>query len=197
MPGLVTGACWAIVVAIWIIGAVRLRRAPSQRQPLGSGAIWRIGAVVVAVLVFGIAAPPDLQRITTHSWWVEGPGLVLLIASTIFTLWARFSLGTMWSLSPNALRDHHQLRTDGPYAVTRHPIYTGLLGMLLGTTLLNGVGVLISVPVVGVAAFAVRVSIEERLLSQSFPDEYGRYRERVPQLIPGLRPIRRPRRRAP
>jgi hypothetical protein len=50
--------------------------------------------VVVAVLVFGIARP-DLQRITIRSWWVEGPGLVLLVASTIFTLWARFSLGTM------------------------------------------------------------------------------------------------------
>ena len=93
---------------------------------------------------------------------------MLLVASTIFTLWARFSLGTMWSLSPNALRDHHQLRTDGPYPVTRHPIYTGLLGMLLGTTLLNGVGASISVRVVGIAAFAVRVSIEERLLGQSY-----------------------------
>ena len=196
MPGIVTGACWVLVVAIWIAGAVRLRRAPSRRQPLDGGAIWRIGAVVVAVLVFGFAAP-DLQRITTHSWWVECPGLVLIVGSTIFTLWARFSLGAMWSLSPNALRDHHQLRTDGPYAVTRHPIYTGLLGMLLGTTLLNGVGVLISVPVVGVAAFAVRVSIEERLLRQSFPDDYLRYGERVPQLIPGLRLIGRPRRRGP
>ena len=32
------------------------------------------------------------------------------------------------------------LRTDGPYAITRHPIYTGLLGMLLGTALLGGLG---------------------------------------------------------
>lgn len=82
--------------------------------------------------------------------------------------------------------------------MTRHPIYTGLLGMLLGTALLNGVGVLISLPVVGVAAFSIRVSIEERLMVQTFPDDYRRYRERVPQLIPGLRLIKlsgeRPRR---
>jgi hypothetical protein len=94
VQGIVAGACWVLVVAIWIVGAVRLRHAPARRQPLGGGAIWRIGAVVVAVLVFGIARP-DLQRITIRSWWVEGPGLVLLVASTIFTLWARFSLGTM------------------------------------------------------------------------------------------------------
>jgi protein-S-isoprenylcysteine O-methyltransferase Ste14 len=55
----------------------------------------------------------------------------------VFTLWARFSLGTMWSVAPKVKGDH-QLRTHGPYAVTRHPIYTGLLGMMLGATLLAG-----------------------------------------------------------
>jgi Phospholipid methyltransferase len=78
----------------------------------------------------------------------------------------------------------HQLRPEGPYAVTRHPIYTGLLGMLLGTALLNGLGIWIGLPLVGVAAFATRVSIEERLMTQAFPDDYRRYRDRVPQLIP-------------
>jgi protein-S-isoprenylcysteine O-methyltransferase Ste14 len=192
MQGIVTGACWVLVVAIWIVGAVRLNHASARRQPLGSGAIWRIGAVIVAVLIVG-AAGTGLKHFTTHSWWLEGPGLVLLVASTVFTLWARFSLGAMWSLSPNVLRNEHQLRTSGPYGVTRHPIYTGLLGMLLGTALLNGVGVLISLPVVGIAAFATRVSIEERLMVQAFPDDYRRYRERVPQLIPGLRLGKRPR----
>ncbi len=193
MQSTVTAACWVLVVAIWIVGALRLRHAPSPRQPLEDRALWRIGVVVAAVLVFGVAAP-DLHRITVRSWWVEVPGGVILVASTLFTLWARFSLGAMWSLSPNALRTGHQLRTSGPYAVTRHPIYTGLLGMLLGTALLNGIGVLITLPVVGVAVFAIRVSIEERLMSQTFPDDYRRYRERVPQLIPGLRLPGRPRR---
>jgi protein-S-isoprenylcysteine O-methyltransferase Ste14 len=89
------------------------------------------------------------------------------------------------------LRANHELRTDGPYAVTRHPIYTGLLGMLLGTVLLNGLGVSLALLVVGVAVLVTRIPIEERLMSKTFPDEYARYRERVPRLVPGLQLLRR------
>jgi protein-S-isoprenylcysteine O-methyltransferase Ste14 len=36
------------------------------------------------------------------------------------------------------VKDDHVLRTDGPYGITRHPIYTGLLSMLAGTALIEG-----------------------------------------------------------
>jgi protein-S-isoprenylcysteine O-methyltransferase Ste14 len=185
VQAVVTGTCWGLVLAIWIVGAFWLRKASSRRQPSGSGAVWRFGAAIAAYLVFRVARH-DLQRITTHSWWVELPGLALLVVSTMFTIWARLSLGSMWSISPDVLKDRHQLRTQGPYAVTRHPIYTGLLGMLFGTTLLNGLGVWIGLPIVGVVVFATRVPVEERLMSKTFPEDYERYRQRVPQLIPGL-----------
>jgi protein-S-isoprenylcysteine O-methyltransferase Ste14 len=46
--------------------------------------------------------------------------------------------------------------------------------------------------VVGAAVLIARIPIEERLLSKTFPDEYARYRERVPCLVPGLHLLRRP-----
>ena len=124
--------------------------------------------------------------------WIELPGLVLLVVSTGFTIWARVRLGRMWSAVPNRLQANHELRTDGPYAITRHPIYTGLLGMILGTVLLNGLGVTLAFLAVGAAIVATRIPIEERLMSRTFPDEYARYRERVPRLLPGLQLLRRP-----
>jgi protein-S-isoprenylcysteine O-methyltransferase Ste14 len=129
--------------------------------------------------------------VADRSWWIELPGLVLLIASTGFTIWARIRLGRMWSASPNALQQEHKLRTDGPYAITRHPIYTGLSGMLLGTVLLNGLGASLLLLVVGAGVLATRIPIEERLMSKTFPEEYARYRERVPRLVPGVRRLRR------
>jgi protein-S-isoprenylcysteine O-methyltransferase Ste14 len=185
MRGLVTGICWALIVVIWIVAAFGFRRTRSSRQPFGGEAIWRLGTVIAAGLAYWLAGA-ELRDLTTQSWWVAIPGLVLLIASTAFTIWARLSLGKMWSIAPNVLKDDHELRTDGPYAVTRHPIYTGLLGMLLGTALLNGLGFWIGLPVVGVAVFGTRVHIEEGLMSKTFPDEYRRYRQRVPRLVPGL-----------
>jgi protein-S-isoprenylcysteine O-methyltransferase Ste14 len=182
--------CWGVVILAWIAGAAYGARSRGRRQGYGSGALWRIGAVVVLVLVSGVGRH-DLARVTDHSPWIEIPGLVLLVVSTAFTLWARVRLGRMWAASPDVLQAHHELRTDGPYAVTRHPIYTGLLGMLVGTVLLNGLGTTLAFLIVGAAVVATRIPIEERLMSKTFPDEYARYRERVPQFVPGLQLLRR------
>jgi protein-S-isoprenylcysteine O-methyltransferase Ste14 len=89
----------------------------------------------------------------------------------------------MWSLDP-VVRQGHRLRTSGPYAVTRHPIYTGLLGMLLGSTLLDGVGRWIVLVPVGLVVLGSKLRQEEQLMLATFPDEYPLYRRRVPALLP-------------
>jgi protein-S-isoprenylcysteine O-methyltransferase Ste14 len=184
-----TVACWLLVAAVWIAGAFVGGR-HGRRQGSADGALWRVGAVVAAGALYRVARH-DLNDVSDHSGWIEIPGLVLLVASTGFTIWARFGLGRMWSASPDTLQEGHELRTDGPYSVTRHPIYTGLLGMLLGSVLLNGLGVSLVFLVIGIAVVAARIPIEERLMSKTFPEPYARYRERVPRIVPGLQLLRR------
>jgi protein-S-isoprenylcysteine O-methyltransferase Ste14 len=186
-----TWACWGIVAATWIVGVViGARGAHGRRDRSDSGSLWRLGAVVAAIAVIRVAGD-DLRRLSDHSSWIEIPGLVLLVASTAFTIWARVRLGRMWAATPNVLQADHRLRTDGPYAVTRHPIYTGLLGMLVGTALLNGLGVSLAFLAIGAAVVAYRIPVEEGLMSRTFPEEYARYREHVPRLVPGSRLLRR------
>ena len=126
-----------------------------------------------------------VQDLTVDAAWVRFVGVAVLIASTVFALWARFSLGTSWSIAPEVGGDR-RLRTEGPYAVTRHPIYTGLLGMIIGTALLAGLGQAILAVVAGLIVFSVKVHQEEQFLLATFPESYPGYRQRVPQLIPGL-----------
>ena len=191
MAEIATWTCWGVVIVTWIVGALDgARKSRGQSQGPDTRALWRLASVAAAVLVYRFVRH-DLQGATDHSPWIELPGLVLLVVSTGFTIWARLSLGRMWSASPNVLRAHHAFRTDGPYAITRHPIYTGLLGMLLGTVLLNGLGVSLAFLAVGAGFLATRIPIEERLMSKTFPDEYAHYRERVPRLVPGLHRLRR------
>jgi protein-S-isoprenylcysteine O-methyltransferase Ste14 len=149
------------------------------------------GLIGVAVVCLGlaIAGRSHFDGLAVGAVWVQVLGLAVLAASSVFTLWARFSLGTMWSVAPQ-VKDDHQLRTYGPYAVTRHPIYTGVLGMLLGVTLLSGIGQWIVLFPVGLILFEVKIRMEERLMVATFPDEYPRYRRQVPQLIPGLYALR-------
>jgi protein-S-isoprenylcysteine O-methyltransferase Ste14 len=185
----VTWICWGLVLVVWIVGALVGGR-NGQDQGSANGALWRIGAVVLAGALYRVSRH-GLHEVVDHSAWIEIPGLVLLVASTGFTIWARVRLGRMWSASPDTLQQSHELRTDGPYAVTRHPIYTGLLGMLLGTVLLNGLGVSLIFLVIGATVIATRIPVEERLMSKTFPEQYARYRSRTPRIVPGLQLLRR------
>lgn len=192
--------CVGVVVVVWVAGALynafhsphSASHAPRERprsQPgltAGDGGLIGVAVVCVGLAIVGRRYFDDLA---VGASWVRVLGLAVLVASTIFTLWARLSLGTMWSAAPKVQGDH-QLRTHGPYAVTRHPIYTGLLGMMLGATLLSGIGQWIVLFPVALIVFEVRIRMEERLMVATFPDEYPRYRRRVPQLAPGLYVLR-------
>jgi protein-S-isoprenylcysteine O-methyltransferase Ste14 len=72
----------------------------------------------------------------------------------------------MWGAAAK-VKDDHQLRTHGPYAVTCHPLYTGLLGMLLGATLPRRIGQWIVLFPVGLILFEVKIPMDEHLISSS------------------------------
>jgi protein-S-isoprenylcysteine O-methyltransferase Ste14 len=183
--------CWGLVAAVWIAGAVyNVSRAPRARRR--AAAVTRLPIILVVLaawLLFRLVPGPDWHSLTVETLWVRVPGLAILACSTVFTLWARVALGTMWSGSPT-VKAGHRLRTDGPYAVTRHPIYTGLLGMLLGTTLLVGLGRWLVIFPLAVLFAELRIRTEEQLMLATFPEAYPGYRRRVPQLVPRLRRVR-------
>jgi protein-S-isoprenylcysteine O-methyltransferase Ste14 len=187
-------ACWGAFVVVWIAAAAHDRpRAPRRRTLRTDGWGLRIAAIVpCAVLV--VLVRLYAGGLTVDVVWLRIVGLVVLVASTAFAFWARFALGTMWSLDA-VVKEHHELRTHGPYAVTRNPIYTGLLGMLLGSTLLSGFGRWIFLVPLGLVVLGLKARQEERLMASTFPDQYPGYRRQVPALVPRLR--RSERRRSP
>jgi protein-S-isoprenylcysteine O-methyltransferase Ste14 len=191
----VAATCWVVLVLAWVAGAVynavRGPKGRTRRQPGSAADVVAVLALVIVVLAVVRAVPGSSWRaLTVDTPWVRVLGLAVLVGSTAFALWARIALGTMWSLAP-VVKDHHQLRTDGPYGITRHPIYTGILGMLLGTVLVAGLGGSLVILPVGLVVFEIKLRREERLLLATFPDDYPRYRRRVPQLVPGLRRLHR------
>ena len=200
LAGVGIAVCVGVVVVVWVAGALynafrsphSAPHAPRERTRSQPGLTAGDGGLIVVALVcagLAIAGRSHFDSLAVEAWWARVLGLAVLVASTVFTLWARFSLGTMWSVAP-MVKDDHQLRTHGPYAVTRHPIYTGLLGMLLGATLLSGIGQWIVLVPVGLILFEVKIRMEEPLMLATFPDDYPQYRRQVPQLIPGLYALR-------
>jgi protein-S-isoprenylcysteine O-methyltransferase Ste14 len=181
-------ACWGAVALAWLTGAIYYEpHAPAERtRKRYASPLWISTAIVVAV---SVAVPrSDWRPLTFYAPPVRILGLVILLAATALTVWARLALGAMWTAAP-VVKQEHELRTRGPYAITRHPIYTGLLGMMLGSLLLTGAGRWIVAFPVYFVLLQFKIRTEERLMLAEFPGDYSRYRQRVPQLVPGLRHI--------
>ena len=104
-----------------------------------------------------------------------------------FCWWARIHLGLLWSGRVTKKADHHIVET-GPYALVRHPIYTGLL-LAIGATMVAK-GTLYGVA--GAAAIMLSIAMKARLEERFLRNELGSaaydgYARRVPMLVPFLR----------
>lgn len=185
-----TGVCVLVFLVAWIVGAVYfgvksqagLRGwAHGLRRTLPRRLLLAAGAFALSTL---LSHSRDFWRHLQY-WQPELAllGGLLAVASTALLLWARWVLGTMWAGVP-MVREHHELRTDGPYRLVRHPIYTGLLGLLIGSMLACGFGVWIALTVVAIPWLLNRVRIEDGLMAGQFGTSYEAYRARVPALIP-------------
>ena len=83
---------------------------------------------------------------------------------------ARAWLGGNWSAEVT-LKQGHELVRDGPYALVRHPIYTGVLVALIGTAVAVGNGRAIIGLALVAAGFVRKLVIEERFMSEQFGDD--------------------------
>jgi protein-S-isoprenylcysteine O-methyltransferase Ste14 len=115
-------------------------------------------------------------------WWFWASVIVALVGFA-FSIWARRYLGSNWSQEVTVKQDH-ELITSGPYAVVRHPIYTGLLLAFLGTAMSRGEWCgLIGLALLLIALWR-KLRLEEHWMRTEFGDSYQNYCRRVRSLIP-------------
>lgn len=111
-------------------------------------------------------------------------GLFIIATGIIFRIWAIYTLGKHFTATVQIKQDH-QLITSGPYSIVRHPSYLGAMWAMVGTSVfLNSIiGIIISV-VCMFYAYYIRITTEERALSDLFGKEYSEYQKKVKKLIP-------------
>ena len=119
------------------------------------------------------------------SWRVAVSVFCLVLAGILSWTGAR-SLGRQWRIEAG-LNSDHELVTSGPYRLLRHPIYTSMLLMLLGTGfMVTPLPMLLLSVAVFMFGTQIRLRIEDRLLASRFGDKFDEYR-RVPAYIPFVR----------
>jgi len=176
-------ACWWIFCIVWLINAFRTKRI-AERQSVESAVAHRIPILAGWWLLFfpnwhGLMG----QQVIPRTALSQTVGAAICVLGLIFTVWARQTLAGNWSSNVTFKQDHELIR-KGPYRIVRHPIYTGLLVMFLGTAIHIGQvrgGVSLLVVTIG---FWIKLSQEERLLLRHFPDAYPAYQREVKALVP-------------
>ena len=110
-------------------------------------------------------------------------GIALVVVGLLFTIWARLYLGRNWS-GEVRIANEHELMRSGPYRFVRHPIYSAILGMYIGTVLVSGE---IHAPIAFVIvtlAYWRKIGLEERALHERFGAEFAAYSRETSLLIP-------------
>jgi len=180
------GYCWVLLGLFWLAG--KLFTKPTQRaQSLGGDLLHLLPFLAGAALIGGYFFRGTWldSRFIAHTSAVELAGLAMTLAGCLFAATARLILGENWSGRPT-VKAGHRLIVNGPYALARHPIYTGFVVALAGTTLAYGLWRCIIGFAIVLPGLAIKMRQEERLMMQTFPQDYPEYRRRVKALIPGV-----------
>jgi protein-S-isoprenylcysteine O-methyltransferase Ste14 len=183
-PGAAEFSLWGAWLAVWTIaarGAAPAAWTESRRSrlahvlPLGVAA----GLFFASSSRLGALGARWLPETAAVAW----TGVGVTAVGLAFAIWARFRLGRNWSAEVQLKRDHRLIR-GGPYEVSRHPIYTGMLGGFFGAALAAGDVRGLVCLALAFAAFWVKSRREEAVLRERFGAEYDSYRREVKALIP-------------
>src|SRR5581483_144227 len=111
---------WLGFVVYWLVSARGVKRSLGNN----TRAVWfRISGVILILLIFQAGGFRRYEFIPSEAMRIAG--LILMMLGFAFAIWARIHLGRNWGM-PMSRKQEPELVTSGPYALVRHPIYSGI-----------------------------------------------------------------------
>src|SRR5215475_774560 len=168
---------WAAFWLYWLVAAFSMKR---------GRVAWprelRVRVVIAVLVILLIRLGVFRGHGVDTSPWREALGLILFALGLAFAIWARRHIGRNWG-TPMTQKEDPELVTSGPYHLVRHPIYSGILVAGVGTAVALSWSWLTAVVVAG-AYFVYSATVEERYMTEQFPDSYPVYRRSTKMLVP-------------
>lgn len=168
---------WAAFWLYWLVAAFSMK---SGRVPWSRVLSTRAVIAVVVILLFRLRAFRS-HGLNTDPWRA-GIGLVLFAVGLGFAIWARTHIGRNWGV-PMTQKNEPALVTSGPYQLVRHPIYSGILAAIIGTAVALSWLWLTAAALAGIY-FIYSATVEERYLTEQFPNDYPVYKRSTKMLVP-------------
>ena len=148
--------------------------------------------IALSVAFFGMAILPAFYVATgiprDADYAVRPWAIVAGIVIFVFGLWifrrSHKDLGRNWSVTLE-IREKHKLVTRGLYRFIRHPMYASFLLIALAQAFLLPNWVAGLSGLVGLAVlFFMRINVEERMMLDTFGEEYRVYSGKTKRIIP-------------
>ena len=130
--------CYVVFLAVYGIAAFSTK--PTVESRGRQTAAWRV--VVLAVVVVLIVLKRGGVDVNDVELWhasagVDVAAMIIATLGLAIMLWSRYELGSNWSVAVTYKQGHELIET-GPYALARHPIYSGMIVMVLSDVVLHG-----------------------------------------------------------
>jgi len=178
-----TSIAWFILFAYWLYSGMRTK-ITVKRQKNSTRVVYLLLMVAAFSLVYAGSLRIGFlgMRFLPEEKWISYLGLIINLAGIIFAIVARTWLGSNWSGTVTIKKDH-ELIQSGPYAITRHPIYTGFIFGLIGSAIALGeIRGLIALVLLFISV-NIKIALEEKFMQSRFPG-YDNYRHHTKKLIP-------------
>ncbi|MEN8239857.1 MAG: isoprenylcysteine carboxylmethyltransferase family protein [Actinomycetota bacterium] len=141
---------------------------------------WSFVGIQALLLIAIVALPRNTQWVPADA--ARTISNVLFFTGVAVGAWAFLYLGR--ALTPSPLPNRAgKLVVKGPYAIARHPIYTGVIILSIGITVRSGSYLVVGATVALMVLFAIKARWEEKHLASAFPG-YSDYMTRTGRFVP-------------
>jgi protein-S-isoprenylcysteine O-methyltransferase Ste14 len=178
-----------------LFAANRTKQAISRvagREPRLYRLLYNLAALAIFGWVMAAYRTSPLLYAAPGIWGLLLYAAQLVIAAIIFRCVRQTGTGDFLGITQlrSAIAQPRKLVTSGCYARVRHPLYLYSTLFLVLNPVMSAQWFLLTI--FSIAYFIVGAMIEERRLLKEFGDEYRRYRQHVPFIIPSVTVTKHP-----
>lgn len=168
---------------LWCLPFVLMKKNRSGPKTVDRRARW---GILLAAISYALVTQPRFWQLPVAEWRFA-LGVAVLILAVLLSWTGTRALGRQWRIDAG-LNPDHELVMAGPYRIVRHPIYSSMLWLLLGTGFVVTKWWMLAIALpIFIVGTEIRVRIEEGLLASQFGENFQEYKRRTSAYIPLIR----------
>lgn len=185
MVKIIVIVCWIAFWIYWLISASKAKTnlLPSDLKSFFGIRLSLVLVVALMAIIFRRLPTNFTGQVFSSNTLTSIIGLLIFLLGMALAIWARVTLAENWGM-PMTAKKQLLLVTSGIYSYLRHPIYTGMLLMIMGSSITFYSSWWLIVLVASIIYFVYSAIMEEKYLSSQLGKKYFLYKSRTKMFVP-------------